>query len=414
LFTLVALAFLILSLVAVAPKGEFNFVVADARGYYIYLPSLIIDRDLDFRNEMTAHWGPGFSPALLEDTTPRGLVRNRYPVGFALTLLPGFLIAHGVSSAAFALTRSQVFRPDGYSPLYQLAALTTALAAGLATMLLLHRWLTAFVGVSQRRATTAILAFWVGSPYAYYYFREPLMVHVVSTFWVTVALWLATGPNARASKAWAGPALLASLGFAVVTRPTNVFLVTVMVWWLWERRSERRTSIWYYLPAAVPAMAQVFVWKALFGTWLAYSYGNERFLWGTPALWQTLWSPRHGLFLWSPLLLLAFVGLVTGSRALDGAGRRLAVALLIGFVMLWYFNSAWQTWWFGDAFGGRAFLELAPLYVLGLALGLARMDGAARTVRRLGHGLLGLSIAYSYALMFLYITHRISRSEALF
>ena len=34
-----------------------NFVVSDARFYYVYLPSAVIDRDLDFSNQIASAWG---------------------------------------------------------------------------------------------------------------------------------------------------------------------------------------------------------------------------------------------------------------------------------------------------------------------------------------------------------------------
>src|SRR5438045_1040925 len=34
-----------------------NFIRGDGRGYYVYLPSLVIDGDLDFRNQMLATYG---------------------------------------------------------------------------------------------------------------------------------------------------------------------------------------------------------------------------------------------------------------------------------------------------------------------------------------------------------------------
>jgi hypothetical protein len=243
------------------------------------------------------------------------------------------------------------------------------------------------------------------------------MVHVASTFWVTATIWFATGTSLSRrpiADAWAGPALWFCFSMAVVTRPTNLFLMLVVAWATTVGGSARRAPSWRYLVAALPPLIQMSIWEALFGRWVAYGYGNEGFSWTAPALVQTLWSPRHGLFVWSPLLLLSFLGLAAGWRRLDRERRRFVLVLTGAFIALWYVNSSWETWWFGDAFGGRAFLELAPLYALGLALGLSWLAQAAPATRRLGHALVGVSVLYSYVLMFLYITNRISRSEALF
>jgi hypothetical protein len=82
---------------------------------------------------------------------------------------------------------------------------------------------------------------------------------------------------------------------------------------------------------------------------------------------HTLFHSRHGLFYWSPLLLLSMAGSVAGLRR-SGAPDPLLRGYLGAFLLLWYVNSAWYAWWFGESFGARAFLELAGLFVLGLGL----------------------------------------------
>src|SRR6266545_2325586 len=92
-YAVVAGVLYLLSLVAVSFKPVFTLIVSDGRSYYVYLPSLFIDGDLDFSNQISEHWDVDFRPAILQDRTPIGLVRNRYPIGFSLTLVPGFVAA---------------------------------------------------------------------------------------------------------------------------------------------------------------------------------------------------------------------------------------------------------------------------------------------------------------------------------
>jgi hypothetical protein len=108
--------------------------------------------------------------------------------------------------------------------------------------------------------------------------------------------------------------------------------------------------------AAVAAFApQSIVWQRLYGQPFTIPQGSTFMKWTSPALWQVLLSYYHGLFTWTPVLLLAVVGLVP---------RVPAVAFLLGS---WYVNASVVDWWGGEAFGGRRFVACFPVFVLGAA-----------------------------------------------
>src|SRR4029079_10037762 len=82
-----------------------------------------------------------------------------------------------------------------------------------------------------------------------------------------------------------------------------------------------------------------------------------------------LFGWHKGIFIWSPLLFAAAAGLLLAFRHASARPRReIVVCWLAGAAILWYLNSAWWCWGFGWSFGARAFLELAGMFVLGLAL----------------------------------------------
>ena len=131
-------------------------------------------------------------------------------------------------------------------------------------------------------------------------------------------------------------------------------------------------------------------------------------------LLQTLVSPRHGLFVWSPLLVLAVAGGAWATFRRDGVRNGLWLSLLVSGAILWYVNSSWDSWWFGDAFGARAFLELSFLFILGLAMCFDQVRTSGYRLRRLVTGWTLASIVYSLTLMALYIAEKISRNGPLF
>ena len=85
--------------------------------------------------------------------------------------------------------------------------------------------------------------------------------------------------------------------------------------------------------------------------------------WTTPALGPVLFSDNHGLFSWTPIVLVAVVGLLIMAYR----DRVLGGALLLIFAVSWYANAAAADWWAGEAFGARRFVSLFPIFTLGLA-----------------------------------------------
>jgi hypothetical protein len=397
----------------------FNLVTSDSRFYYAYLPSLVIDGDLDFTNQIREHWGPNYSPDLLEDRTELGHVRNKFPIGMPLTLLPFFLLAHGAALALYGLTGSGAFACDGYSPLYQVSCLAGILALSWATLALVDRLLVGRFRVRGRSAAAGVCLTAVGTHLAWYCFREPFMVHVVSLFWCTLVISLAdrvlAEADARRLSWWALPLLTLAMSMAVVCRPTNLFLLPFLacvLWRLWATGMVKPALrlLPLLLVAGLPVLAQMAVWRHTTGHWVAYTYGEEGFRWSRPALWETLFSSRHGLLLWSPLLLLALGGLL-GRLGRSGPDP-LLVCYVLAFAILWYCNSAWHMWWFGAAFGARAFLELSSLFVLGLAFSLDRPW--PRPWRLCQVSLALLAVGYNWVLMGLHFKRLLPQDGSLF
>lgn len=381
---------------AIVLNEPFNLVVSDGRFYYAYLPSVWIDGDLDFSNQISEHWGADYRPILLENPHETGLVRNRFPIGMALTLSPAFLLGHVV-----AILSGGRIKADGYSWPYQLACLALIQLLVWRTLVRIDRLLTERLSIPAGPAFLGVLIVAVGTPYAYYVFREPFMVHAVSTFWCTEVV--AAAAAWQRGSGWLWPRLAFYGAMAVVCRPTNIHLVPVAGWAVVHvARGFGSWRAFTRFPLAavslIPIGLQLVTWRVLSGSWVHYSYEDRPFFWTRPALLQTLFSSRHGLFFWSPALLIAVAGL---ARARDPLVRQWS----IGGILLWYANSAWSTWWFGDAFGGRAFLELTGLFGIGLGVSFALLRGRPRLTATL----VALVVAFNLGLMALYITHRISR-----
>jgi hypothetical protein len=380
---------------AILRSQPFELPISDGRYYYAYLPSAVIDGDLDFANQVSEHWGSAFHQDLLENRTKTGSVRNKYTIGLALTLLPGFLTGHVI-----ALFSAGTIPADGYTWPYQLACLAIIELLVWRTLVGVDRLMTDRLHMPANATFPGLLLLAIATPYAYYAFREPFMVHAVSAFWCTqVAVIAAAGHR---GPEWLWPRLAFCGAMAVVCRPTNLHLAPLVIYGAVQAIQSagfRRTLISLPLAgtAIVPIGLQLLTWHLQSGSWIYYSYIGESFNWTQPALWQTLFSSRHGLFFWSPVFLLAVAGLVLRAR------DTIVQCWFFGAVLLWYANSAWQTWWFGDSFGARAFLELFGLFGIGLGLTFESL----RNKPRLSGALIALTLAFNTLVMAFYITHHI-------
>jgi hypothetical protein len=389
----------------------FGFDVSDGRFYYAYLPSLVLDGDLDFSNQIREHWETSFDPELLSRRTERGLVQNRYPIGMALSAAPGFLAGHAVACALHPLLGWDSVAPDGYSPPYQLFSFLWLTLLGVGAICLADFLLRNCFGCSPGATVLGTLVYWGGSPLLYYMTREPFMAHVASSFWVNlclVQLYLLGRKNPPGELTPVRAFLVTvSFSMALICRPTNFFLAPFFLYALARLvRTGQLGRLPRVVPAAVlgvaPLAAQSLVWHAMTGFWIHYSYRAQGFYWLEPALWQTLFSSRHGLFFWSPLLILAVPGF---AWRLASTGRRpepFLVCSLAGLAILWYMNSAWHCWWFGAAFGARAFVEGAAILAAGCALLFDRARQLPRSVHVFGLGVIAAGLLGEVTLVGLY------------
>jgi hypothetical protein len=173
------------------------------------------------------------------------------------------------------------------------------------------------------------------------------------------------------SARWLGLPLAA----AYVVRPTNA--IPLVAFGLWTILCRRRQVVWFGAGAAAVLLPFVIVNLATYGSALPPYYAAQR-LGNTPhfleALAGNLISPGRGLFLFSPVLLMAAAGVLLKLRArtLDGFDLVLSGCVAGHWVAI----SSFPRWWGGDAFGPRFFSDMVPFLVV-LSLPVALWLGTA-------------------------------------
>ena len=397
---LYVIAWSLLLLRAHTKHTTLDFAVSDAIGYYAYLPSIVIDHDLRFGNQIENEFR-GDVPAEIRDQMektgwPVGAARNRFPVGIALSVAPGFLVAHALSVPLFAITGTDAFRPDGYSLLYVALVAANAMAVGVLGMLAADRLLVERFNVSGICAGAAVLTGWLATNYLWFFVREPLLSHMIGSAWIIISVYLAHRVEREARDStnrpmwWTLPAFVFALSLAAVCRFTNglvlSFVACAIMVVIARHRQYLKRSL-KYLPlvmlALAPLIVQAILMRMMSGQVAQHSVqdlgyaGRERFYWTRPALVLSLISSRRGLLFWTPALIVSLWGLIWQMTRRGGWRDPVLATFIVGAIALWYVNSSWYAWWLGNSLGNRGYVELAGLFVLGFGFAYSWVAQAA-------------------------------------
>jgi len=179
----------------------------------------------------------------------------------------------------------------------------------------------------------------------------------------------------RPLSTWSLLAVGLLLGYSVVTEYPSVLIVGILFLYTFYRLSDRRCIGWVILAGVLIAAGWMTYNTAVFGSPLELGYGHSE-LWteqhhtGFMSLtwphWKALWgitfSLFRGLFVFSPLLLLAMPGFVLWYRS--GEHRPEFWCALTSVLAMFLFNSSSIMWWGGFAVGPRYLLPMLPFMAL--------------------------------------------------
>ncbi|HWP57800.1 MAG TPA: hypothetical protein VNL14_07935 [Candidatus Acidoferrales bacterium] len=375
---LVCLAVALADFVLSKPPGVLQG--SDEVYYFIYLPSLIVDGDLDFANEI--EWfrqvrvDGAFDNPPISDV---GRVINRYGVGYALLSFPFFLL--GFPATLMARAAGRTWDYDGMNPLFQFSTTLASVTWGFVGLALCRRVLERHFGAPAAGRAVA-LVFWA-TPLVYYMCFSPAMAHACAFF--SVALWFYVWDRRP-------PDLPLSRAVALGAAGTLAFLVryaNILIWlgaavdflrWRAERPPGMALGrwLWFWLIAAltfvVGVAPQFWIWHEMFGRALVNPYRRADLFahYLDPRFAELLFADAGGLLNWHPIFGFALVGLgVSLFRRRWLACHALAV--VAGLLYL-YASYAIPL---GESFGSRGFVDALPFFGVGLAAFAAPGRGGA-------------------------------------
>lgn len=372
----------------------------DTSFYYFWLRSVVLDGDVDFENDIRiSDTIPAEQKRFARMELPRtedGLISNQYPVGWAVFNLPWFLMGHG-SSLLLDEVGVEV-RTDGYGKVYErFLYLGSLLYSGLAcwmTFLLLRRFYTWEVSLQ------GVLIAWLSGLLIFYQLSQYAMAHSLTYLCVVSCFYWCMGIREVPALTRNWLMLGVSVGLLLITRfQAGVYLLfpfLVAVLEILGRRTTFRAVYTCVASIAGIVFLQLLAWKLHFGSWFVYSYAGAGFRWEDPQIYRSLFDPYHGLFYWHPIFVLGLVGLIGFV-----VWRRDWVAWAIPFSVgaMIYVNAAWQNWWFGASFGGRAYEGVTLFVCLGIAWLLKLAEGWNRLSRWGLQGVLLLLVVWNLGVL---------------
>lgn len=378
----------------------------DGIGYYVYLRSFFFDHNLDFSNEF-AHYGNqyvivGYSPVT-------GLPVNGMPIGSAILWSPFFLLAHIVTLILQHFNSS--WSADGYSPPYVIAICFASSLYGFLGLFLIYKMALRFF--SEKSVFWSTLLFWLSSPMVFYMYLHPSMAHANSVFAVSLFLYLWLRIYLDEKNSLTDWALLGlSAGLMTIVRLQDILFLLVPIICILvgtTGRSPLRNisklviSLLFFMIAFLP---QMLAWKAIFGSYFSgpesHQIGSKMDMFRPNILW-VLFSGRHGLITWNPVILVGLMGLIYFYRK----EKYFALSLTVVFLAQLWLVGSWQQWWGAHSFGHRMFLTSAPLFIFGLAALLQYLF--VQNYKKIIYVVGILLILWNFGLMFQYVTNLLDR-----
>jgi hypothetical protein len=254
-----------------------------------------------------------------------------------------------------------LFRPTGFGYPYFTTVATATVLIGFLGVVWFYRLAARYFDPPIAFVATVVL--WLGSFHVWYMIFEPSMSHALAMAMVSGYLLLCQ----RGPKDWLAFAFVGAVaGLVVLVRWQNVVFLPVGWVLIWRQRGRPK---WQELAvsgaaALIVFLPQMIYWKLLYGEFLLVPQGGNYMQWGSPQIEAVLFSSRHGLFSWSPILWIGAVGFLAFTRK----EHFLGAAYLIAFLVALYINASVSDWWAGASFGARRFDGALPAFGLGLAM----------------------------------------------
>jgi len=417
-------AILVLLFILTIPLSN-PWVRGDGVGYYAFARALLIEHRLDFQKDWLAA-NSSFRVGRVDsqdhilptEYTSTKHLDNHFAIGPAILWLPFLLVAQLVVQANHILGGH--VPADGFSPPY-----TLAMCFGTACYGFLALWLSFRLGrkyLAEKWVFLAIIGIWFASSLPVYMYFNPSWSHTHSAFVVALFLWY--WDRTRPDRTWWQWIILGAIAGLMI----NVYYVNAVLLLVplieccreyvnaiaaKQPESVLRLFVLNLLFAIVTILAflpTLITKKILYGSFFDMGYGEQWFL-SSPAILKVCFSAEHGLFSWTPIILIAVAGLFFLRRR----DSLLGYSCIAVFIVYLYAIGSYQDWAGISSFGSRFFVSLTPIFILGLAASFERLDQTWRERRAtiLAVSVTAVLIIWNLGLVFQWGVHLIPARGAI-
>jgi hypothetical protein len=342
--------------------GQWEYPIwSDAAAYFVYLPATFIYHydGSKMPGNISAMTGDGFS---IENNK----IVTKVAMGVAILQAPFYAISYIISNI-FNIN------DNGFGKVYIYglgvgAAFYFTLGLFFLYLFLKHRY-------SKNVCFITLLLIIFGTNLYYYTYEKFLYSHLYSFFIFSTSLYLIDkliNTNFKKAIYIVLFGIILSLSFLV--RYTNPIFIVLMLLFLdidsWQALKQRLKSIFNFKFISITAISfiimlipQMFYWHYLTGNFLYYSYGNEGFNWLEPKFLEFFFSPNNGAFIYTPLYIIILIYAIIMSIKKEQNG----LLIFFIFVIASYIFASWWSWSYGCSLGKRPFVELTPIFGIGIA-----------------------------------------------
>lgn len=356
LVSILALVTLLAWTILAKPYNNGPAIRSDGTGYHIWVYG-IKNKSFKFC-EYPALLGPTQSISVVN--SEKGRCGVKYPPGVGLMQFP--------FTAWFTSTDAN---NTGFSNAEHNAVLM--LGAGLFVLVGLFSYLSLQVlGVSPIKSVVAIAALMFGSGLFHYASYDASFSHIYSAFGVAVLLWLVikNKPISWSSASLVSAGLL--IFWMYLVRQTNgaitLALMLLAVSQVKQNKEKVQLLAVWLLATALALCIQLAYNHYVIGQWRISSYGQEQFLKLGEHFVDVIFSYERGLITYYPIFAVA---IVLGLAWVREKITFVFIALVFAFAVLY---GSWHSWPLGAGMGHRGFVELVPIAIIVLGMGLQKIQ----------------------------------------
>ncbi|MDB4089388.1 hypothetical protein N9544_07160 [Flavobacteriales bacterium] len=375
-------------------NGWPNPFVYDTFGYYLYLPMAFIHQDLgmqDFSVIENLRQEQFISPTLYQiHEAETGSWIIRYPSGLSVLLSPFYIIGHWIAKWGG-------YSQNGFSLPYQIAIVSGCLFYITSSLFLLRKILLNWF--SDKVVAFTIVIICLGTNFIHQATLNTAMPHTLLFFLYTLIILFTI--KWHKNKSFLNSVLLGVvIGLATICRPIEIISLFIPLFWEvsnWNSFKEKISNIWKnhlrsLIIAVVSGILIVFIqmlyWKIYAGHFIYNSYQNpgEGLDLMFPHIFDVLFSFKKGWFIYTPIIMFAFVGFYFLKKEKPKYFWSFAVFIALNL----YLVSSWTCWWYAQSFSQRA---LVQSYVV-LAIVLAFFIQAFFKLSNIKKGVFGALILF--------------------